>query len=953
MVKTTREGENRRSPRIASSAGTRLKEEQTASQIRSPGSMKGDTPVDPTEPPDSKFMTASKQPALTLVASAAAEDHGRQLPDSAFASENQAACMNPACAYTTPTRDLPLFPNEPAITHSATCAYTTPARDSLLFSNEPALAPTTGEDLSPLPVGSTDPRKTDAAPPAAASPPGNPRGSDGPTGDACESTSGTRGFRTAMYDATIGTRTLGEVRVPRTSEEHLLGRDGTASFGNPRGTDGPSRRGALAEGSAFEEPHLRGRDGTTTSAPGGALGRATASFGNPPRTDGASRGEALAEGSAFEDPHLRGRDGTTASAPGGALGRATASVGNPRRTDGPSRGGALAEGPAFQEPRARGRERIRFLDGTTAGTPGGAFGRVAASFGNPRGTDSPSGGEALAEGSVLEEPRSLPTRYFLEQRPDPNLFHLKSLHHAAPPELSCPSASARKADHFGHGPFDPVPRKSPDSASFPDALVNLTLATERPGSSQYVILKKGKTKATIGQRESTQGTPPVIDDAPQEDEVVDYGDGSSDSLTDDHQVTDAAALTIMGIQHLLKHFSLHEKFRILGLRNVEAPTSLTACSTVEGREPGMSRCQNRDTLRDRLPHPSPAGGSHAPHFPYHLVASSTITPQRTTTAISPQIPQATAPEFTRTSAAMSENERVLCQSRLKTLFPEVERARAAVRAAEEAGEAAKETLNREREGLKLETKQMWTRYEQRRALELARVAKAIHDAKAKVRGLEEDYVSYKNRGAAAEARLRGLVDGLVQTSPSNTGQSSCDGRPSAAPVSPALPRDSKEDPNILSISAELTKFRKLRELHPELSMKEYVDFRTYFDGKNEAAGKSGGMDRAESGWPSQEDPRSQAPPRGTTGATTTGAGVISAGGAPESATLVTDLLRDPGGTRRVIAPTLAQIPPAATTTVAATGVGRKKNEIALQIPPPPDRPRLNNFLLSLSQDSSK
>ena len=321
---------------------------------------------------------------------------------------------------------------------------------------------------------------------------------------------------------------------------------------------------------------------------------------------------------------------------------------------------------------------------------------------------------ALAEGSVLKEPRSLPTRSFLEQRPDPNLFRLKSLHHAAPPELSCPSASARKADHFGHRPLDLVPRNSPDSASFPDALVNLTLATERPGSSQYVVPKKDKTKATIGQRESTLGTPPVIDDAPQEDEMVDYGDGGSDSPMDDRQTT--------------------------------------------------------------------------------------------------------APEFTRTSAAMSENERALCQSRLKTLFPEVERARAAVRAAEEAGEAAKETLNREREGLKLETKQMWARYEQRRALEFERVAKAIRDAKAKVRGLEEDYVSYKNRGAAAEARLRGLVDGLVQTSPPNTGQSSCDGRPSA-PVSPALPGDSKEDPNILSISAELTKFRKLRELHPELSMK--------------------------------------------------------------------------------------------------------------------------------------
>ena len=134
-------------------------------------------------------------------------------------------------------------------------------------------------------------------------------------------------------------------------------------------------------------------------------------------------------------------------------------------------------------------------------------------------------------------------------------------------------------------------------------------------------------------------------------------------------------------------------------------------------------------------------------------------------------------------------------------------------------------------------------------------------------------------------------------------------------------------------------------------MKEYVDFKIYFEGKQEAARKRDGMDRQESGGPSQEDARSQVPPRGTTGTTATAASDISAGRTPESATPVTDLLRDPGGTRRAIAPTLAQIPLAATPDVAATGVGRKRNEIALQIPhPPPDRPRLNNFLL-LSRDS--
>ena len=42
-----------------------------------------------------------------------------------------------------------------------------------------------------------------------------------------------------------------------------------------------------------------------------------------------------------------------------------------------------------------------------------------------------------------------------------------------------------------------------------------------------------------------------------------------------------------------------------------------------------------------------------------------------------------------------------------------------------------------------------------------------------------------------------------------------------------------------------------------------------------------------------------------------------------SAASMTDLLREPGGTRRAIAPTRAQIPLVATTDVAATGVGRK------------------------------
>ena len=264
MAKTTREGENRRSPRIANFAGTRSKEEeQIASQICSPEAMKGDAPVDPTERPDFKFMIASKEPALTMVALAAAENHGRQLPDSAFASENQVACMN-----STSSTDRIAFSS------SATSACIAPARDSSLFSNEPTLPQTTGEDFAPPPVGSTDPQTTDATPSAAASPPGNSRGGDGPTGDACESTSETRGFRTAsMYEATFNTNMLGEISGPRTSEEDLRGRDGSRLL-----------------------------DGTTAGAPGGALGRVTEAFGNPRGADGPSGRGALAKRSAFQEP---------------------------------------------------------------------------------------------------------------------------------------------------------------------------------------------------------------------------------------------------------------------------------------------------------------------------------------------------------------------------------------------------------------------------------------------------------------------------------------------------------------------------------------------------------------------------------------------------------------------------------------------------------------------------
>ena len=471
-MKITREGENRRSPRIASSAGTRLKEEQTASQIRSPGSMKGDTPVDPTEPPDSKFMTASKQPALTLVALAAAEDHGRQFPDSAFASENQAACMNPTCAYTAPARDSLLFPNEPAITYSATSACSAPARDSLLFPNEPALLPTTGEDLSSPPVGSIDLQKTDAAPSAAASSPGNPRESDGPTGDACKSTSGTRGFWTAiMYDAALGTRTLGEVRGPRTSEEDL-----------------------------------------------------------------------------------RGRDGTTASAPGGALGRVTASFGNPWGTDGPSRGGALAEESTFEEPRP-----------------------------------------------PPEKPRFLPTRFFLEQRPDPcssrpdlsSSRQASRSRHAALTKLSPPSAR-HNVSHLSRAPPDfpslcsSLPHV-PSSGYFPNLVRADPLRAQDGHSLERLQRINGRNRiegAALARKaeglDTTPGPASVeLDFAGEEPEAVeeDPAGGESGPSAEDRPDGLAKHCTTRGLEHQVKidqfqafisRLSMAERLRVLGLPELHA-----------------------------------------------------------------------------------------------------------------------------------------------------------------------------------------------------------------------------------------------------------------------------------------------------------------------------------------------------------------------------------------------
>ena len=198
-----------------------------------------------------------------------------------------------------------------------------------------------------------------------------------------------------------------------------------------------------------------------------------------------------------------------------------------------------------------------------------------------------------------------------------------------------------------------------------------------------------------------------------------------------------------------------------------------------------------------------------PRMP-HIEASFTITPQRTTTATPPAIPQVPAPEFTPrgpdTSAAMARNEKALCRQRLEILFVEVEQARAAVRAAVEAKSITKEALNRKREKLKLEMKQAWDRYDEKRALKLERQDKAVRDAEEKVRDLAKDYCHYKNRGAAAQARLR-------EHTQTKTGQFSEDGRPTAAPVPPVLPGAPKGDStHFHKLSDEFAEFRQTSQV---------------------------------------------------------------------------------------------------------------------------------------------
>ena len=192
--------------------------------------MKGDTSVDPTERPNSKFVVPSQQPALILVAPAAAEDSRIQLITSAIAPDDQLICMKSTTSF-----DQSIT-SSPSTKFEYTCLHFARARRSVYFSDGPArtlgalcpfLTRTTVELCSSTepyssPAASSNPLKTDAASPTAAVPPGKLRGSEcsGLAGTACTS-SGALGCSTFLA-------TLREIPGPR--PEDLRGRHRSRSF---------------------------------------------------------------------------------------------------------------------------------------------------------------------------------------------------------------------------------------------------------------------------------------------------------------------------------------------------------------------------------------------------------------------------------------------------------------------------------------------------------------------------------------------------------------------------------------------------------------------------------------------------------------------------------------------------------------------------------------------------
>ena len=124
--------------------------------------------------------------------------------------------------------------------------------------------------------------------------------------------------------------------------------------------------------------------------------------------------------------------------------------------------------------------------------------------------------------------------------------------------------------------------------------------------------------------------------------------------------------------------------------------------------------------------------------------------------------------------------------------------------------------------------------------------------------IRDDYRTYKNRKAAAQARLRVLTP----TGSTDTGQSPSIGSPSAAPASPALPGNLTDEPPYLeTIGAKFPEFRKLRKSYPDMSVQEFAELKYYFDDKQAAARRRDSMDRPGRTRSSPESARSEGPRR--------------------------------------------------------------------------------------------
>ena len=139
-----------------------------------------------------------------------------------------------------------------------------------------------------------------------------------------------------------------------------------------------------------------------------------------------------------------------------------------------------------------------------------------------------------------------------------------------------------------------------------------------------------------------------------------------------------------------------------------------------------------------------------------------------------------------------------------------------------------------------------------------------------------------------------------------------------APLEPAPPNfaysASKETKTIeptFGLRGEMDKFHRLKAMYPDASSRELAEFQVFAkamathreDGRGSEAAVETIME--------------------TLVTTSGGAGTALArtSRTPASATSEMELLRDPGGMRRVVVPTLALIPLVATTDVTATGVG--------------------------------